>query len=298
MQGEVSLPLEHPVSTLLSKHDIRGITSISPFGQKGLSIEVQGKELKKPEIYAVMTRLGNEGSDGTRIIDIDGDANDFPDIVESLIGIPSIAIDFSEFRKGRIMLYFRFHHNDRKAVSDVLLSAIEKYSGFEIEYFSESRGLESTIEKISDITSLYYIEMKTSPPEEEVHSERNPVYGTNWVREIKHRYLGEIHSIYYTEKPAEDKFSHLITRISDDGRIYYAVTGNPLIDYISNRENELGISTLSRIQKLVGAEFFIGIVLPEIHLKKHLNVLTEVDEKFPEWRLVLTKVQKLDGSAR
>lgn len=294
MQGEVSLPLDHAVSMLLATHDVRGIIDIRPFGDRGMSIEVQGSEINKPEIHALMSRIGREGNEGTRIIDIAGDGTDIPVIVEQLIKIPSIAIDFSELKKGRVFLYFRFHHNNLKEVSDALLNSVRLFEGFEIEYLSESKGLKSTIHKISELTNLYYMEMVTNPPKEEIYSERNPVYGTAWTREIKHRYLGEIHGIYYTDKPAEDKFSHLLTKISDDGRVYYAVTGNPLIDYISEKENELGISTVSRIQKLEGDSFKIGIVLPEIHLKRHLNLLSEVSEKFPEWSLVLTDLQRLD----
>jgi AAA+ ATPase superfamily predicted ATPase len=210
--------------------------------------------------------------------------------IGDLIKIPSVVMNYVYVSGGRHFFNYRFHSSSLKEVSNLLLSE-NKPSSVQVESISMSRGLKQSLETFHKNAGLSVVVARSIPPKEEFTEDKNPM-GSNWSREVKaNDSEGRIRGVYYGAKEikAED-----VLKISDG--IYEADTDNPVLKYLSSKQDELIIPAISRFQTLINEDFTLVEVLPSLYKDDYIEMLSKASRLFPEWHLTLTEVESLDNT--
>lgn len=296
-QCVLSFSLEHPLTQLSETYGLTAIIKIRMHGEGGVMIvNMPYKESYDKDIVSTLKGYDAiiEGDALSARIDI----SNLPFIhsFRNLINIPSVVIDGVILDKGMFYLYFRYHHNNHRHVSKLLLSEGGSYTDFAVRYLGESQGILSAIQEIDKQIPLYYVEISSRVPSKSIDIMRDHVlitFGISWDREVKYVIEDEIHAVYYDQNAVLKKGNEWATEISPSERIYETTFYNPVIEYYIKESSKSSIVTLGMPQKLFGNRFSFSAIIPSMHLTQFFPVIFRSFEKFPEWEMVMDNVSEV-----
>lgn len=212
---------------------------------------------------------------------------------KELVSIPSIVFDTMYLEDGVHNFFFRFHHNYTHEVSKTLLGPMAPES-MSVEYFGKSGGIASVIDRIKEKQNISCIKVRSKPPDEETKEKRNPIQAGKWFREVKANFSKvNVRSVYFVDEQLKKLDDNNVVEISRDEGIYEAKTENSLLSFLSQISDEIPLPSIRRTQYYDGHSFTMNSIIPEHFKKEYLNKVSKSIDMFPEWEIILTKVQKM-----
>ncbi len=207
--------------------------------------------------------------------------------IRSILEIPSMVLVSAWLSGGKYHAELIFNRNDLAEVSRILLEALQDAVALEIDYLGPSPGFREILSSVDSRTKLSVFEIGLKPPAEETKPENNPL-GNRWTRIANIPFGAEnISAVYFVDNIPLGMNG--ITALSD-GKIYYAVTGNPYVNYMNRKMNNARILALAMIHEFNSPDFTISLILPKLMSAEYASVVSESVSEMPEWKPVLRKM--------
>ncbi|MGC8505279.1 MAG: hypothetical protein ACP5NK_01020 [Thermoplasmata archaeon] len=217
-------------------------------------------------------------------------ASKFLDAINGILKIPSIVLDMTMMRNGKLHLRFRFHHSVDSMVSDYIIAQLSGSMDFSVHYLGKSRGFVNTVGEISEILPLASVKYSVVAPEHEKQPSKNPI-GMKWERVRKYvRGDPVLHYVYYGfSEPPEESRKNLYV-ISDEDHLYETITGNEVITFINENSEKNRLMRVGAMHFFNGTSLEINVIIARSSVRTYLRVLSEARQKYPEWKLELTGI--------
>ncbi|MCL4341505.1 MAG: hypothetical protein M1431_05370 [Candidatus Thermoplasmatota archaeon] len=295
-----SISAESKLGEFLTLNDITAIVRIRP-NQTG------GFALFNFDIESVDERVLQGWENGNGELNYDNECvtikhdltgTKYIQLFKDINKVSSAIIDCIIFNKGYFYLYVRFHSNDEEKLGEVVRKELTKFPKFSIKYLGQNNGLVGAYKDMSDVLTLRYVEIKSEIPKNYMDILKDPVissFGISWLREMKYLTEDEIRGVFYDKESILKKKGTFINEISPKQNIYETSFRNPIIEYIVRETSERSIVTLGMMQKLDGRIFTFATIVPDIVLPKFFDVVFQICDKFPDWKLNIQEVDLLDS---
>lgn len=281
---------------LSRKYGFSGIAKFRMNGKSGFSITNIPKSQEIPEgASKAFAELGLTETDTAFKGKWDvADASTLA-MFKNLLAVPSVVIDAVLISNGRRTLIFRFHDTDTARISSLLTSP-SNLKNFSVKFLLENKDKKYFVNHIPATTGLKYYELLTSVPPSSMNLSGDYViatFGNNWYREVKYLLEDEIHAVYF-EKSSLIARSSQLKDISASEKIYEMTFQNPIITYVFRETTNSMVSILGMQQRMVGKNFYMGIIIPEAVESEFQEILNNMSSKFKEWKPIISSVSSLE----
>ena len=293
MQCHISFRDGSELLKVSEDYSLDGICKLRVKGQSAYLITNLSKKSVPPEAAEKLKKIGFDETPNAFKITRDTLDPAFIKLFRELVKIPSVVIDAVFLHEGVRHLVFRFHDTDQETLSRLLLEkpGLEE---FEIRHLGRNVGLNYLLKVECSLVALYYEISATIPPSSMDITGDSVIttFGNNWYREVKYLLNEDIQAVYYERSNILNKASPL-KEISSTDKIYEMTFQNPLVSHIFARTTDDKISLLGMQHRMVGREFLMGMLVPEIVAPDFQQVLSDVYAKYKEWNIVLSSAATL-----
>lgn len=293
MQGHISFRDSGKLLEVSEKYDIDGICKLRAKGDSAYIITNLARKGVDEKVSEKLRNIGcTETPDAFKYVDESMDPA-FIKLFRELIMNPSVVIDAVFINAGVRHVVFRFHDTDLANVSQVLLSKNE-LNDFAIKHLGENVGLDYLLKVDCDLVAVYYEVEATVPPSSMDITGDSVIttFGNNWYREVKYLLNEDIEAVYYEKSKILSK-SPQLKEISSKDKIYKMTFQNPLVSHIFAQSTADKISILGMQHRMVGREFLMGMIVPEVVTADFQSILSDVYTKFKDWNLVIKSAATL-----
>lgn len=205
----------------------------------------------------------------------------------------TVVIDNLLLQDGVYLLSMRLHSSEMGSFSDRTLKYTRSLPGLGITHLGPSPGIPTILKEIGNSVYLKNFEFEVEVPEKIRESSLLSVLPDEWAGE--NRYLksgGHPPELIVTNSKMPDAEENGIGVISHDKRLYSVQFGE-LLEFMRlyyDRVYSSGIIRFWRGLHYRNGILKFGSVIPEQLSDAYTRVLSNCNDEFPEWNLVITNI--------
>ncbi len=285
-----------PVSEFTKKSNF-SLQSALHFTDKGLDISYFiPEEFEKNREVSIFLQQSNATKEGNIFFMSYalGIQNLHDALEEQLKKGKTMVVDNMLLTGGNYLLSCRMHSSDLSVFSDALLKYTKLLPGLGVSYVGSNPGMPSILKEIKATSSLKSFVWEVTVPEEHRNATFYPYFPNEWVAETRYMTTGAITShLVKTEKPVEDPESKGINVISLKENLYEMTfeQPDPFLNFYFKSVYEARLLRFWRTLHYLDGLLKFRAILPEVLSKHFLKVLSDCNNKFPDWKLTITGVE-------